>query len=74
MPATVELDLESADDADADEVGARQPRLLVEVVEDVVQVPAGQHLVRFEDRKVISHDAHGDPRNQKFQVRCVRSG
>ena len=48
-------------DADADEVRACLALLLVEIVEDVVQMPARENLVRFEDREVIKQNFHGDP-------------
>ena len=65
LTVRIELDLQPADDADANEIGPREARLFVQIVEDVIQVPAGQHLVGFENRKVILYEFHGDVRNQK---------
>src|SRR6185312_15462246 len=69
--AAGELYLQPADDADADQMGTRQALLLVEIVEDVVQMAAGEHLVRFENRKMIKQDFHGDPRTASVRGWCA---
>jgi hypothetical protein len=73
-PANAGPDLQTTGNTDADQAGARPSLLLIQIVETVIQMPAGQHLVGFENRIGVLFGFHGVVRNQKFQVRVVRSG